>query len=399
MLGLAIALIALVATVHPSAALEPAGEPPLQAAARGLGEDQGVLAEAADGTVLASQAADHAVHPASVTKVATSLALLERLGPAYRFETRVLAGGAVHDGRLQGDLIVHAGGDPTLVYENVFLLLARLRALGVREVTGGLAVDGPLLFNWKPDPAGERLRLALAGQDQAGGPAWTAVRTLLPLRGLLHLHDVALAFDGTAGPDGVAPRALAIQRSPPLVRILKWLNEYSNNVFHLVSDRIGGPTAVERAARAHLPPELRDEVIINNAAGAGDANRMSPRAVVGLLRVLDRELGRYRLALPDVLPVSGVDRGTLEERLPGGRAMVVGKTGTFGDVGASALVGAVQTRRWGVVTFAILNSWVPVAEARRRQDAFVRALLDTGGGIPWSYRAPKAAPFTEATLE
>ena len=397
MLGLAVTLIGFVVAVPRSHALEPAAEPPLQAAARALGEYQGVLAEAADGTVLASQAADHAVHPASVTKVATSLVLLERLGPGYRFETRVLAGGGVRDGRLQGDLIVRAGGDPTLVYENVFLLLARLRALGVREVTGGLAVDGPLLFNWKPDPAGERLRLALVGQD--GEPAWTAVCALPPFRGLFHLRDVALAFDGTVSANGVTPRALAVHHSPPLVRILKWLNDYSNNVFHLVADRIGGPAAVERAARARLPPGLQNEVVIDNAAGAGEVNRMSPRAVVALLRALDRELGRYRLSLPDALPVSGVDHGTLEERFPERRAMVVGKTGTFGDVGASALVGMAQTRRWGVVTFAILNSWVPAPEARRRQDAFVRALLDAGGGIPWSYRAPKAAPFTEATLE
>ena len=397
MLGLAVVLMGLMLAVWPSHALESAAEPPLQAAARALGEYQGVLAEAADGTVLASQAADHAVHPASVTKIATSLALLERLGPEYRFETRVLAGGAVRDGRLQGNLIVQAGGDPTLVYENVFLLLGRLHALGVREVTGGLAVDGPLLFNWKPDPAGERLRLALAGQD--GEPAWMAVRSLLPFRGLAHLRDVALAFDGTVGSDGITPRALAVHRSPPLVHILKWLNDYSNNVFHLVSDRIGGPAAVERAARARVPPGLQNEVIIANAAGAGDVNRMSPRAVVALLRALDGELSRHRLSLPDALPVSGVDHGTLEERFRDRRAMVVGKTGTFGDVGASALVGAVQTRRWGVVTFAILNSWVPVPEARRRQDAFVRALLDAGGGIPWSYRASKAAPYTDATLE
>lgn len=397
MLGLAVVLIGFVVTAQQSDAIQAAAEPPLQVAARTLGEGQGVLAEAADGTVLASQAADVAVHPASVAKVATSLALLERLGPEHRFETRVLAGGVVRDGRLLGDLIVRADGDPTLVYENVFLLLARLRALGVRQVTGGLAVDGPLLFNWKPDPAGERLRLALAGRD--GEPAWTAVRALLPFRGLPQLRDVALAFDGTAATNGVAPRPLAVQHSPPLVRILKWLNDYSNNVFHLLSERIGGAAAVERAARGRLPPAMQREVIIENAAGAGETNRMSPRAAVAILRALDGELARYRLSLVDALPVSGVDRGTLEGRFPERRAIVVGKTGSFGSVGASALVGVVRTRRWGPVTFAILNSWVPVPEARRRQDAFVRALLDAGGGIPWSYRPAKAPPFSEARLE
>jgi D-alanyl-D-alanine carboxypeptidase/D-alanyl-D-alanine-endopeptidase (penicillin-binding protein 4) len=395
MLGPAAALLGLLATAACSAAVEP----PLQSAARTLvGEGQGVHAEAADGTVLASQAADYAVHPASVTKVATSLALIERLGPTHRFETRILAGGDMRAGRVQGDLVIEAGGDPTLVYENAFLMLARLRSLGVREVSGGVTVRGPLLFNWKPDPGGSRLRLALAGQD--GQPAWAAVRALLPFRGLLHLRDAGLAFAGTAGSDGADTRPLAVNHSTSVGRILKWLNDYSNNVFHLLSDQIGGPGEVERVARARLPATFRDEVTIANAAGAGEVNRLSPRAAVALLRALETDLARYRLGLTDALPVSGVDRGTLEKRFLDQRAILVGKTGTFGDVGASALVGVVHTRRWGAVTFAILNSWLPAPDARQRQDAFVRALLEAGGGgIPWSYRPAKEAWYTGATLE
>src|SRR5262245_44759289 len=176
-----VALIGVLFAARVAGAGDVAVEPPLQAAARSLvGDGQGVLAEAADGTVLASQAADRAVHPASVTKVASSLALLERLGPEHRFETRLLAAGGVRDGRVLGDLVVEAGGDPTLVYENAFVLLQRLRGLGIRGVAGGLAVHGPLLFNWKPDPDGGRLRAALAGLD--GEPAWLVTRSDRRLR-------------------------------------------------------------------------------------------------------------------------------------------------------------------------------------------------------------------------
>ena len=126
------------------------------------------------------------------------------------------------------------------------------------------------------------------------------------------------------------------------MRILKWLNDYSNNVFHLLSDRIGGPAAVEETARAHIIPEAQAEVVIDNAAGAGETNRMSPRVAVAILQALERELARHGLSLTDALPVSGIDHGTLEARVLDHRAMVVGKTGTFGDVGASALVGVVQ---------------------------------------------------------
>src|SRR5262249_50175770 len=225
MARLAVALVGLVVLSGAAGASETASEPPLQAAARTLvGEGQGVFAEGGERRVLASEAADVAVHPASVTKVATSLALLERLGPRYRFETRVLAGGDGRDGRIQGALVVEAGGAPALGYENAFPLLRKLRGLGVRGASGGPPVHGPLLFNWKPDPDGARLRLTLAGLD--GAPAWAALSALLPVP-RLRLHDLGLSFGGGSTSDGAGARTLAVLRSPPLVRVLKWLNDYS----------------------------------------------------------------------------------------------------------------------------------------------------------------------------
>ena len=51
----------------------------LTAAARSiLGADQGVYVETTKGTVLVAQAADKPVHPASVSKVPTALALLRK---------------------------------------------------------------------------------------------------------------------------------------------------------------------------------------------------------------------------------------------------------------------------------------------------------------------------------
>jgi serine-type D-Ala-D-Ala carboxypeptidase/endopeptidase (penicillin-binding protein 4) len=71
---------------------------------------------------------------------------------------------------------------------------------------------------------------------------------------------------------------------------------------------------------------------------------------------------------------------------------VVGKTGTFGDYGASALVGAFPTTDHGTVYFAILNHGVPVPEARRRQDALVRVLLAQLQSRSWNYqRDPQPA--------
>ena len=63
-----------------------------------LGTDQGVYVEATDGSVLVAQAASVPVHPASVSKVPTTLALLRKLGSEYRFVTTFAANGPVRDG-------------------------------------------------------------------------------------------------------------------------------------------------------------------------------------------------------------------------------------------------------------------------------------------------------------
>lgn len=364
------------------------------------GPGQGVLVEAEDGTILGAQAESHPVHPASVTKVATTLVLLERLGPEHRFATRLLARGEFRDGVLDGDLIVESGGDPFFVSEHARAIGRRLRGIGLRTVNGSLLVRGPFLFNWQPDAAGDRLRAALAGEPSADARAEADGG-----RDEVGPGEIVLRIDGSP-PGRDLPKAwervLATHRSPPLRLILKALNGYSNNVFRPLSNCVGGPAAVEAFVRELLSEEMRDEVRIDDAAGGGKTNRLSPRAAVAVLAALERALRGHGLDLPDVLPVSGIDPGTLRERFarPEELGTVVGKTGTFGEVGASALVGAVRTRAYGRIRFAILNAGLPVAEARARQDAVVRALLaHAGGAHPWIPPAPAVDPVFATSLE
>jgi len=373
-----------------------ATSPPYQEMAKRLvGADQGVFVRAEDGTVLAEVEADRPVHPASVSKIPTTLALLRRLGPEHRFETRVVGTGPVRNGTLDGNLILEASSDPYIISEHAFWMAAGLRDLGIRQVDGRLVVMGPLIFNWKLDPEGTALRAVLAGdRDKA---AWAAARAARPSLGDTppRLRFLNHAQQKTSERD-----TLLVHRSPPLVRILKACNCYSNNVFHPLSDVIGGPAAVQAIAVESVPPAVRAGIRIENGAGAGTTNRLSPRAAVELIAALERELATHHLVLTDVLPVAGVDAGTLRDRLddPVTRATVVGKTGTYGDVGASALAGVVYTQRWGRVTFAVLDRGVPVPQARERQDAFVRALIADAGGKALAYRPDPVPAMTAATL-
>jgi D-alanyl-D-alanine carboxypeptidase/D-alanyl-D-alanine-endopeptidase (penicillin-binding protein 4) len=181
---------------------------------------------------------------------------------------------------------------------------------------------------------------------------------------------------------------LVTHRSQPLLTLVKALNDYSNNIIKSFADAAGGIATVEAVARSSVPADMRAEITLGDGAGTDPSNRLSPRAAVKLLRALEKELAVSGHALPDILPVAGVDDGTLRDRLngPGEAGHVVGKTGTFGDYGASALVGAIPTTDRGTVYFAILNHGVPVPQARLRQDRFVRALLVRLHSTPWSYR-------------
>ncbi|MEQ9259660.1 MAG: D-alanyl-D-alanine carboxypeptidase/D-alanyl-D-alanine-endopeptidase, partial [Roseovarius sp.] len=75
----------------------------------------------------------------------TALYALDTLGTGYRFQTRLLADGTLKDGVLRGDLILAGGGDPTLDTDGLAEMAARLKAAGLREVTGRLRVWGGAL--------------------------------------------------------------------------------------------------------------------------------------------------------------------------------------------------------------------------------------------------------------
>jgi D-alanyl-D-alanine carboxypeptidase/D-alanyl-D-alanine-endopeptidase (penicillin-binding protein 4) len=208
----------------------------------------------------------------------------------------------------------------------------------------------------------------------------------------------AIEFVSAAAPAALtatsAEHALVLHRSEPLLFLAKALNDFSNNIFKPLADAAGGAAAVERVARDTVPTAMRSEITLGDGAGTDPRNRLSPRAAVKLLRALEVELAASRHGLIDILPVTGIDDGTLHNRLNDAEAIgrVVGKTGTFGDYGASALVGAFPSSDRGTVYFAILNHGVPVPEARRRQDALVRVLLARLQSRSWNYqRDPRPA--------
>ncbi|MBA2605250.1 MAG: D-alanyl-D-alanine carboxypeptidase, partial [Acidobacteria bacterium] len=162
----------------------------------------------------------------------------------------------------------------------------------------------------------------------------------------------------------------------------------SNNFLsERLGDMLGGPYAVARIVQqnAQIAPQ---EFVIQTASGLG-VNRVTPRAMMRLLKTFKNELARNKMNFTDIMPVAGIDKGTLEGRFNTdfARGSVVGKTGTLGqtDSGVSSLAGEIQTRN-GKLLFVIFNQRGSVSRFRGFQNSLVSLIQgQLGGAAPMAY--------------
>jgi D-alanyl-D-alanine carboxypeptidase/D-alanyl-D-alanine-endopeptidase (penicillin-binding protein 4) len=364
---------------------------------RGL---QGVLVETMDGRVVASQSVDQQFNPASTVKLATALVALRTLGPQHRFATGVWTDGQFDkaNGIVNGNLYI-SGRDPSFHYEHAVLIARQLNLLGIRQVTGDLVVAPgfTMNFNWSARVSGEQLRDTLDSTRRYAEAvrAWEYERTLLADHANGQTTPTLVVTGAvTVGPVATEAKLLFTQNSSKLVEILKVLLCYSNNFMaERIGDALGGPDSISRQVSSYLgigPGEIR----LSSASGLG-INRISPRVMMKIYRALLKELKQNNLSPSDIMPVAGIDPGTLQQRFTGmaWRGSVIAKTGTLvrTDGGASSLVGQLKTANGEVLLFVIMNQRGNVIRFRENQDYLVMLVQNTRGG-------PKAFTYRPVTL-
>jgi D-alanyl-D-alanine carboxypeptidase/D-alanyl-D-alanine-endopeptidase (penicillin-binding protein 4) len=380
-----------------------------------LGGLSGCLVVEDDGATIFDHDSGSAFVPASSQKLLVAAAALSRLGPDYRFETKVLAAHPPRDGSLDGAWLVGAG-DPYLATSEYAAYLAtrqrtvdlpltpmavladELVARGVRAIPGGLNTDESRyqpqrsVPSWKPSyvteaEVGSLGALTVNEGLATWGPSQTvasdpAVSAATALGRLLSDRGVALpapTAGGTAPPGAVL---IASVRSAPVAQIVAGMLRASDNYVAemLVKEldrQYGGPgltaggtaRVVEENGRLGVPV---DGVHLADGSGLDVGNRATCRALLGSLTL--SRLAPFSV-LDSGLAIAG-RTGTLAKRFIGSPAEVrlAAKTGWIN--GAAAMVGRIAsqpTRRFALLVNGSFG-W-PTAQAI--EDRIV-ALLTSG---------------------
>lgn len=302
-------------------------------------------------------------NPASVIKLATSLAALNKYGPTYRFRTEIRADGEVRKGELDGDLILLSGGDPAFSIADARQVGDSLRQAGIRRVSGRLIVYGEFICNENSSTAvSARVFVRQSGIAIRGGTL-TDSYDRYQLRG----------------------RQILTVESKPLLDIVQYLNAHSvNSMAEILASHIGGAPGVEKFLIEEIGMP-RESVFVSHASGL-ETNRLTPRDTVSLLRSINIWLERRQLNPASIMAVAGLDAGTLRGRFAdsGFAGSVVAKTGTLysTDAGVAALAGILYTRGRGPLLFAIYDmaEGRHVRQLRQLQDQFLRQLMVECGG-------------------
>ena len=385
-------------------------------------ENQGFIVTTLKGEVLAEHNADRLFNPASVTKVATSLTAISRLGPDFKFRTSLYTDGTLDSstGILHGSLYVIGSGDPGFFPENAMMIADKLNRNGIREVDGNLVVLGQFFFNFSAsrEASAKSFRAVLtpetwSPQAKSSYPRFLAIRAAED-----RVSDAAGRAQTAPAPPLLAPpslkitgqtitdpavntsklTSLAVHTSLPLLRVLKGLNDFSNNwMATVIGNLVGGPDAVERFLKTEVGFK-DEEVSFATSSGLG-ANSISPRGTITMLRKLIAYLGSKGLGLEDILPIAGVDAGTLERRFNDAfRGSVVGKTGTLS--GVSALAGVAYTRQRGPLLFVIYNRGGSTHRFRAAQDETIKKVITLyGGPAPVRYVTAGGARVSQRMTE
>ena len=348
------------------------------------------------GATLYADRANVARIPASVEKLYTTSTALEVFGPTARLATTVLGAGVQNGTTWRGALYLRGGGDPTFgsaafdhraygTGATVQGLVSRLRADGIRSVTGPIVADASLFDSDEGTPATNNrpsiwvegaLSALTFNRDWADstGEVYYANPPLQAGRDLLAaLRSGGITVRNRTVRTGVTPtlaRQLATVQSPTMATLVALTNTPSDNFFAetLLKDigahaGTGGTTAAGAAVvRTTIAARFGQHPSLIDGSGLSYRDHTSPAQVVSLLSQQSDNLP-FRESLATVGKT-----GTLvdENRGTYAQGRCTGKSGTLSDV--SNVVGYCRAADGHLLAYAFLMNRVNPDAAHPIQD-------------------------------
>lgn len=311
------------------------------------------------------------------------MAALDLLGPRYRFPTMASATGRIRDGVLDGNLWLVGSGDPELAPPALSLLASRLRARGLRRITGSIVGDlgafhrGWWAPGWLPGVSRNYVRrstaLAFQGNQAKGAPELAAASVFTTA---LRAAGVMVEGEPTTGLAPSWRRVVAAVRSSPLSQILARQNHGSINFdAEMITKAVGTEVTGEPGSTASGADAIEDwaagqGVRVEALDGSG-LSHLDDVSAIGLVTLLLRARRHaWWPALFRSLPSAG--EGTLAGRLSG--TDVHAKTGTLFVTPVSALSGYVRDAAGRLVAFSVLSRGISKSAAIAIEDLVVRTL-------------------------
>lgn len=339
---------------------------------------ESVLITTEDGRDVWRSQSELELNGASTIKLMTALAVLKKLGPDYRFPTKITYRGTVdpQTETLHGDLYI-LGNDPTLSRVDIKQLTSALNQAGIRQVVGNVYVEPQFCLDrqdsgaarrslgtvFNPPKRSRKKRKRRKVEHQPQAPA------LLPVRGSIKVLK-------SAPPPTTAVTSVD---SASLRQILKGMLTSSDNYMaERLGILVGSASGLTRIMRQDYG--LSAKLKLSTTSGLG-VNRVTASDLEKVVRALVAELTSHNLT-PDAIMAVGGEEGTLRRRFYGSEGSVIAKTGTLiqTDRGASALAGILHTANGETYYFVILHQRGSVGIFKKRENLIVESFQNLHGG-------------------
>lgn len=366
---------------------------------------------------------------ASISKVATSLWAIEKLGPYYRYTTKF------HINKISDELYdihIEGGRDPIMGRNAGYFILSELNraGVGIKKVRN-LTFDQNFLIRWNLEEKAviggetryyENLEEQTTDIAQSLRSNFATVPAKGPYDNLkLRARRAGISMENSASIDVENIEFLSsrnfnknnetttlLYRSAPLYQILKNMNNKSNNyISDIMFWNLGGSEQFHNYMQETMHLN-NDEIEFNLGSGNNahylyggefNYNEGTCEAMIKIIYRLNQVLEKHGLELSHVMAMSDVDEGSTLKSYQGSLAgSVIAKTGTV--TRAKTLAGSVSTKS-GEFYFVVLMNMDRLSESGAASNAIKSRIVDLisrlGGAKQFDYTVFDPLPFDKGS--